>query len=77
MTLDNYCLNLKKVLILPINEREMVLSMYKDMLYSFYESGKEKMFNSYFYTLHVAGFLIDLRSMKIDSITETVENESI
>jgi hypothetical protein len=76
MTLDNYCLDLKKVLVLSANEREIVISMYKDMIYSFYENGKEKMFKSFFYTLHVAGFIVDLRSNKIDSITETVENES-
>jgi hypothetical protein len=69
MKIENYHLDIKKVFELKKNKRQIIIDMYKDMMFS-EKDGVQKMAKSLFNTLRSSGYLVDTREEKIDQIID-------
>lgn len=69
MKIENYHLDIKKVFELKKNKRQIIIEMYKDMMFS-ERDGIQKMTKSLFNTLRSSGYLVDTREEKIDQIID-------
>lgn len=67
---ENVCLDLTKVqLIKRKTDRERIYNMYVDMLHM-YHDGRKEIAISFYNTLERSGYLIDIRTEKIDKVLE-------
>ena len=67
MSYDNYCLNLVILKLEPKDIQDRIHDYYKDMLLYNHENRGE-IAKSYFNTLNIGGYLIDIRDEKIKSV---------
>jgi hypothetical protein len=74
MKIENYYLNLKKIELLPSEDKKVLHEYYRDMLYT-NSDGRTSITNSIFLTLLNNGYLIDIREEKINNVLD--EDNSI
>jgi hypothetical protein len=67
MKLENYYFNLNKVDKLPPEDKKVLHDYYRDMIYS-HNDGRTSISESIFLTLYNNGYLVDIRSEKINNI---------
>jgi hypothetical protein len=67
MKLENYYLDLNKVETLAVEDKKVIHDYYRDMVYS-HNDGRTSISDSLFLTLYNNGYLVDIRSEKINDI---------
>ena len=67
MKIENYYLNLKKIELLPPEDKKILHEYYRDMLYT-NSDGRTSISDSIFLTLLNNGYLIDIREEKINNL---------
>lgn len=67
--IKNYYLNLDKLKDLSKEDKEYIHNYYRDLLHCV-EEKRDIVSNSLFNTLYNGGYLVDIRSSKIDKILE-------
>lgn len=67
MKLENYYLDLNKLETLAVEDKKVIHDYYRDMIYS-HNDGRTSISDSIFLTLYNNGYLVDIRSEKINTI---------
>ena len=67
MKLENYYLDLNKLESRSIEDKKVIHDYYRDMIYT-HNDGRTSISDSLFLTLYNNGYLVDIRSEKINNI---------
>lgn len=67
MKLENYYLDLNKLENMSIEDKKTIHDYYRDMIYT-HNDGRTSISDSLFLTLYNNGYLVDIRSEKINNI---------
>ena len=67
MKLENYYLDLNKIGSLLVEDKKVIHEYYRDMIYA-HNDGRTSVSGSLFLTLYNNGYLVDIRSEKINNI---------
>lgn len=67
MKLENYYLDLNKIGSLSVEDKKVIHEYYRDMIYA-HNDGRTSVSVSLFLTLYNNGYLVDIRSEKINNI---------
>ena len=67
MKLENYYLDLNKLENMSIEDKKTIHDYYRDMIYA-HNDGRTSVSDSLFLTLYNNGYLVDIRSEKINNI---------